>query len=981
MKLRPTIFLSGVSSEFGSFRDAVADEILRKGCYPLNQPTFGVDYRDIETILREKLSEADAVIHIAGLRFGDEPKGRPSDKPRRSYTQLEFDIARQLDLPVYLFLSADATVRDAASSNEDLERTDLQLAHRQAIENGNPQYRYFRDKDELCRLVAGLKHVAQTDFRVDISRIIKYAPAELIGREQELALLNEAWLKVRRAESHRPHVLTFVGLGGEGKTSLVAKWLADLAFQNWPGCDSAFAWSFYSQGTREQYAAYSDLFLKEAITFFGNDTDKEFAASAAGAYEKGQRLARIVGQRRALLILDGLEPLQYAPTSPTPGELKDAGISALLKGVAANTNGLCIVTTRYSLPNLKAFWQTTAPEIPLTRLSLAAGIHLLKTLGVRGLAKEFEDLVEDVKGHALTLNLLGTYLRDAHGGDIRRRDLIKLEEADAEEQGGHAFRVMEAYERAFEAEGGKGERVLVILRLLGLFDGPVSEDCLAALLEKPAIVGLTDSFGGWGETQRNLIFKRLEKAKLLTVNWGAFGVLVSIDAHPLLREYFARQLRTSKPETWRAAHRRLYEHLCATTPDKPQPTIEDLQPLYQAVAHGCQAGLQQQACADVFRDRIHGPDNNYSTRSLGAFGLELGAAACFFESPWNQVSQSLSDAAQGWVLGIASYALRSLGRLVEAIQPTRAGIPIKVRRKDWSNAATNTLNLSDLFLVLGQVADAVKEAKRSVTYADYSGEAFCRIIARVTHGGTLHEAGLLTEAEMRFREAEKIHVELQPEYPLLYSLQGFRYCDLLLDAAETDAWQQVLELGDPPRGAKGLRTVNERTVTTFDWWSNHFTNASSLDLAVEQLTLGRVGLYKLVSISTSFPLTSGYSEVQTTLDDAVTGLRRAGIQIHVPRGLLSRAWLRFLTGARIGPESAQEDLDEAWEIAERGPMRLHMADIHLYRARLFFREKEYPWESAEADLKAARKLIEQCGYWRRKEELEDAERVILKKSA
>jgi len=100
----------------------------------------------------------------------------------------------------------------------------------------------------------------------------------------------------------------------------------------------------------------------------------------------------------------------------------------------------------------------------------------------------------------------------------------------------------------------------------------------------------------------------------------------------------------------------------------------------------------------------------------------------------------------------------------------------------------------------------------------------------------------------------------------------------------------------------------------------------------------------------------------------------------IPHGLLTRAWYRFLYGSLSGWESTQEDLDEAWEIAERGPMRLHMADIHLYRARLFFREKEYPWESAEADLKAARKLIEQCGYWRRKEELDDAERVILKKS-
>ena len=103
------------------------------------------------------------------------------------------------------------------------------------------------------------------------------------------------------------------------------------------------------------------------------------------------------------------------------------------------------------------------------------------------------------------------------------------------------------------------------------------------------------------------------------------------------------------------------------------------------------------------------------------------------------------------------------------------------------------------------------------------------------------------------------------------------------------------------------------------------------------------------------------------------GLRRAGTQAHLPRGLLTRAWLRFLEGHSTGPESAQSDLDEAWEIAERGPMKLHMADIHLHRARLFFREAEYPWGSPAANLAAARELIEQCGYGRRKEELEDAE--------
>ena len=57
-------------------------------------------------------------------------------------------------------------------------------------------------------------------------------------------------------------------------------------------------------------------------------------------------------------------------------------------------------------------------------------------------------------------------------------------------------------------------------------------------------------------------------------------------------------------------------------------------------------------------------------------------------------------------------------------------------------------------------------------------------------------------------------------------------------------------------------------------------------------------------------------------------------------------------------------------------MKLHMADIHLHRARLFFGKAKYPWGSPAADLAAAREIIEKCGYGRRKEELEDSERAI-----
>ena len=269
-------------------------------------------------------------------------------------------------------------------------------------------------------------------FHAEISRILKHAPNDLLGRDENLKVLADAWDKVIHAQSPRLHILTFVALGGEGKTALVAKWAAALAHQDWPGCDASFAWSFYSQSTYEQAGASSDLFLKEALTFFGDDGDKEFAASNAAAFEKGQRLARLVGHRRSLLILDGVETLQCAPSSHTPGQLRDHGVAALLKGLATDSHGLCVVTTRYSLSDLNAFWQTTALEVKLLRLSREAGVDLLQKLGVKGSVlrniplnddreqvHQFEKLVEDVKGHALTLTLLGTYCA---GGGMENKE-------------------------------------------------------------------------------------------------------------------------------------------------------------------------------------------------------------------------------------------------------------------------------------------------------------------------------------------------------------------------------------------------------------------------------------------------------------------------------------------------------------------------------------------------------------------------------
>jgi hypothetical protein len=462
------------------------------------------------------------------------------------------------------------------------------------------------------------------------------------------------------------------------------------------------------------------------------------------------------------------------------------------------------------------------------------------------------------------------------------------------------------------------------------------------------------------------------------VNRDASGAPVSLDAHPHLREYFARQLRTQQPEAWRAAHRRLYEHLCATAPDKDEPTLEDLQPLYQAVAHGCQAGITEEARAKIYRDRVLLGAQQYSFHKLGIFGSDLGAIACFYELPWKRLLLGISEGGQAWLFGQAAFCLRALGRLSEALEPLRAGIVLVAKQENWKQAAIAAINLSQLELTLGEVAGAVGDAEHSVIHADRSGDAFFRMATRTTHADALHQAGRRDEAETRFREAEQMQKELQPNYPQLYSLRGFEYCDLLLAAPEYAAWQEIQKLEARSQKSELVqqsRAVSRRATQTLKWVTG--SKLGVLNEALDQLTLGRTALYEVVLAESGSPFKTQDSELKTSIDAAVGGLRRAGVNDYVVRGLLSRAWLRFLTGARTGPESAQTDLDEAWEIAERGPMKLFMADIHLYRARLFHGVTPYPWTSPQEDLAAAEKLINECAYHRRDEELADAKLAIL----
>jgi tetratricopeptide (TPR) repeat protein len=500
---------------------------------------------------------------------------------------------------------------------------------------------------------------------------------------------------------------------------------------------------------------------------------------------------------------------------------------------------------------------------------------------------------------------------------VRRRDTIPslFEERG---KGGHARRILRQYEELF-----RGKPELDVLRILGLFDRPADKGALRILR--------TMGEDQWAGALENLAEARLVQYK------DPDGPL---DCHPLVREHFAEEFRTSEPEAFRDAHAKLYEHYSKQAPHRPD-TLDQMVPLFYAVYHGCQAGKHQEACDGVYFERIRRGNETYLIHRLGAVGVDLSLVSNFFVTPWTAAVPALMAADQSWVAAQAAYSLRALGRLREAIEPWQAAADAAVASGTWTNAATRFSNLSELHLTLGNIPGAVDAARRSVDLADRSGDEFERLSRRTTLADALHQSGDLSGAAQLFEEAKRIQAKRQPEYPLLYSLQGYQYCDLLLAQGEGN---EVLR-----RAAETLEAGE-----LFYWL---------LDIALDHLSLGRAD-------------SPGSPEALDHLNEAVSRLRRAGQLHYLPCGLLARAAHFRHTGEF---EKAQQDIDEVRILATRCGMRLHLADYNLEQARLFLAEQKP--EEARTHYESARSLVEETGYHRRDSELAELETMLNMKPA
>jgi hypothetical protein len=263
--------------------------------FPVKQESFSPDYRSVCEMLEERLRGCDAVIWLIGRAFGRAPYS--SAGQRRSYTQTEYDNARRLGLPVFVYFAPKDLVPDERWVESETDQN-LQSSYRAALVSNDQRYQWFSSLHDLKAQVAVtvpmLREIGRRP-KLPIQCIqLPKAPLFFVGRELEMDQLDKA------LQQAAPAVIAVLGFAGQGKTTLAGHWMRTRAENQF----SAIFWCTASDAV--SFCLYMDDVLRYLLE---NRTTRSVAL--------GHRA------RRPLALLGPAHPLHLSrrrmgQTSPKP---------------------------------------------------------------------------------------------------------------------------------------------------------------------------------------------------------------------------------------------------------------------------------------------------------------------------------------------------------------------------------------------------------------------------------------------------------------------------------------------------------------------------------------------------------------------------------------------------------------------------------------------------------------------------------------
>jgi hypothetical protein len=377
--------------------------------------------------------------------------------------------------------------------------------------------------------------------------------SNFVGRKEMLETITE-WYN-----NPEVRIGALIGWGGVGKSAIVRKWYDTLESNNIKP-DGIFWWGFYRN-------AYLELFLNALLRYVSQGQIEP--ETIKSNWEKTDRIKEYIHQGTYLIILDGLEQMQKSASGDEFGTMIHSEFTELLHYFADVSKGLCLITTRYPLKDLNAWHERSYKKRPLIDLSIPDSLLMLRRRGVKGSDEYMTDVITRYKGHALSLTSVAGYLNRYYAGDIKQAPEVEFILSDKER-----FKDVNKLLRKYAEKMSDSERIF--LNIFSLFRTEVTEDDFAIVF-RHKVKG----------TEFNKVLVRMHELDFRDLISG-------------LVDYFESDFDEINKKL---CHKHIYQYFGLHAPVWPE-TLEEMQPLFEQVYHGCSAGLYDEVCYDVYWEKI-----------------------------------------------------------------------------------------------------------------------------------------------------------------------------------------------------------------------------------------------------------------------------------------------------------------------------------------------------------------------------------------
>jgi tetratricopeptide (TPR) repeat protein len=757
------VFLSSTAQDLQTYRQVADDTILRLFQQAVVMERFGALPGEAVAECERMARECDALVCIVAHRYGFVP-----DKGRGSITRREVEAARTAGKEVLVWIVADdypwtekkeqdlltdpTVLADPARIAEVAAGVQALLDFKTWL-RANFVCEAFTTPDDLGRRIAitlGARGkapaaAARAQNRGEIRIVHALQPAPHFHGRENLVRDLGAWVSDLTSPDR---VWSLVAAGGTGKTAVVERVVAAMK----PGEANVLVWSFYEEPD-------ADAFLRACNHLFLGEDEGQ----AGGRLERLERGLR--DGRPHLIVLDGLERVQEdAGGGRVRGELSDHTLKLLLRTMAAGLGrARALVTSRYPLIDLQDWTNRGYRDTSLDDLSPEATVAVLRGWGVDGDDDALRAAAAQVGNHALSVAVLGSYLRSFAGGHIEAVNEFDLDAVTGDDpKAAKLARVLAYYAQRLPEE----EREL--LARLSVFPRGVTIDLLGVLVDaggevaglllnaRPRLLALLGSLHA-----RGLVFQYRS------------GESVTWTAHPFLRERFRELLGCPAEQVFDVVAQALGAGLAKSPDTKPsdQTTLDRYERLIEAIRL---AGREQEAF-DLFE---------YGLGSFGHLGSVLGEYERGYRilmafsgtgRPEDLGARMTQQSRTDLAIALAFFA-RQLGRLAEARTIRRLDDGWRRSLADPQKISTGLGNSSWLALALGRLAEAAELAGEAMSNAETVGHPHAKRNALAYRAIAAHALGDLVTARADFAAATEL--EGEPLYSLRGSLHVRHHLDL-----------------------------------------------------------------------------------------------------------------------------------------------------------------------------------------------------------